>query len=88
VSEQPFRPQDGGELRSDTLDVEQHRRRRWCGDLLRGKRRVALRLHRLDLFKQQFQTIEFTKNLRLQVIRQRATIAGLERIQPLPPVAA
>ena len=86
VSEEPFRPEDGGELRPDALDVEQHRRRRWR--LLRGKQHVPLGLHRLDLIEQQFQPIEFTANLRLQVIRQQATIAGLERIQPLPPVAA
>jgi heme oxygenase len=86
VSEEPFRPEDGGELRSDTLDVEQHRRRR-C-DLLRGKQHVPLGLHRLDLLEQQLQPIEFTANLRLQVIRQQATIAGLKRIQPLPSVAA
>jgi hypothetical protein len=41
-----------------------------------------------DLFEQQLQPIEFTTNLRLQVIWQQATIAGLKRIQPLPPVAA
>ena len=44
---------------------------------------VPLGLHRLDLLEQQFQPIEFTANLRLQVIRQPATIAGQERIQPL-----
>jgi hypothetical protein len=86
VSEESFRPEDGGEFRSDALDVEQHRRRRWR--LLRGKQHVPLGLHRLDLLEQQFQPIEFTENLRLQVIRQQAAIAGLERIQPAPPVAA
>ena len=55
---------------------------------MRGKQHVPLGLHRLDLLEQQFQPIELTANLRLQVIRQPATIAGLERIQPLPPVAA
>jgi hypothetical protein len=38
--------------------------------LLRGKQHVPLGLHRLDLLEQQFQPIEFTANLRLQVIRQ------------------
>src|SRR5258707_15891145 len=61
VSEEPFRPENGGELRSDTLDVEQHRRRR-C-DLLRGKQHVPLDLHRLDLLEQPLQPIEFTANL-------------------------
>ena len=87
MSEEPFRPEDGGEFRSNTLDVEQHCRRRWRGDLLRGKQHVPLGLYRLDLLEQQFQPIEFTANLRLQVIRQQTTIAGLERIQPLSPVA-
>ena len=34
VPEEPFRPEDGGELRPDTLDVEQHCRRRWRRPLL------------------------------------------------------
>ena len=53
VSEQPFRPEDGGELRPDTLDVEQHRRRprRWRRGFRRSEQRVPLGLHRLDLFK-------------------------------------
>src|SRR5580658_862754 len=69
VSEQPFRPEDGGELRPDALDVEQHCRRCWRRPLLHGKQHVALGLHRLDLLEQQFQTIEFTANLCLQMIR-------------------
>jgi hypothetical protein len=56
--------------------------------LLRGKQQVPLGLHRLDLLEQQFQSIEFTANLRLRVIRQQLTITGLQRVQPLPPVAA
>ena len=51
VSEQPFRPEDGGELGPDALDVEQHRRRRARRDLLRGKQGVPLGLHRLDLLE-------------------------------------
>lgn len=56
--------------------------------MLRGKQHVPLDLHRLDLLEQQFQPIELTANLRLQVIRQQATIAELKRNQPLPPVTA
>ena len=56
--------------------------------LLRQRAGVPLGLHRLDLLEQQFEPIEFTADLRLQVSRQQATIAGLELIQPLPPVAA
>src|SRR3981189_2580409 len=52
VSEEPFRPEDGGELRPNALDVEQHCR--WRCDLLRGKQHVPLGLHRLDLLEQQF----------------------------------
>ena len=70
VSEEPFRPEDGGELRPDALDIEQHRRRRRRCDLLCGKQHIPLSFHRLDLLEQQFQPIEFTANLRLQVIRQ------------------
>lgn len=55
VSEKSFRPKDGGEVRSDVLDGEQHGRRRRRGNLLRGKQRVPLGLHRLDLLEQQFE---------------------------------
>ena len=41
-----------------------------AGALLRGKQHIPLSFHRLDLLEQQFQPIEFTANLRLQVIRQ------------------
>ena len=34
---QPFRPEDGGELGHDALDVEQHRRRCARRDSMRGK---------------------------------------------------
>src|SRR3979490_2910388 len=52
VSEEPFRPEDGGELRPDALDVEQHCR--WRCALLRGKQHVPFGLHRLDMLEQQF----------------------------------
>ena len=55
--------------------------------VFRGKQRIPLGLHCLDLLEQQFEPVEFAANLGLQMIRQRTTIAGLELFQPLPPVA-
>jgi hypothetical protein len=52
VSEEPFRPEDGGEFRPDALDIEQHRRRRRRCDLLCGKQHISLSFHRLDLLEQ------------------------------------
>ena len=75
VTEEPLRPEDGGELRTDALDVEQHRRRRWRADLLRGKQRISLGLHRLDLLEQQFEPIEFTADLGLEMRRQGTAVA-------------
>ena len=75
VSEQALRPEDGGELRTDALDVEQHRRRRWRHGLSRGKQRVTLGLDRLDLLEQQFEPIELAADLRLQMQRQRTAVA-------------
>ena len=85
MSEEPFRPENGCEFGSDAPDVEQHCRRR--DGVFRGKQRIPLGLHCLDLFEQQFEPVEFAANLGLQMIRQRATIAGLELFQPLQPIA-
>ena len=88
MTEEPFRPENGGELGPDALDVEQHRRRRSRGGTFRGKQSIPLGLHRLDLIEQQFKSIELTANLPLQMIRQRMPITGLELFQPLPSIAA
>ena len=53
----------------DPASIATSRRRRRC-DLLCSKQHIPLSFHRLDLLEQQFQPIEFTANLRLQVIRQ------------------
>ena len=86
MSEQPFRPEDGGELRPDALDVEQHRRRRWR--LLRGKQHVPLGLHRLDLLEQQFEPIELPADLSLEMLWQGTAIARPQLVEPLPSIAA
>src|ERR1700721_4368150 len=52
VSEQPFRPQDGGELRPDAPDVEQYRSRCWRRGFFCGKQRVPFDLNCLDLLEQ------------------------------------
>jgi len=88
VSEQPFRPEDGGELRPDTLDGEQHCGRRWRGDLLRTAQRIPLSLHSLDLIEQQFQTNRVHGESAPQVARQRTAVTGLECIQSPPSIAA
>jgi hypothetical protein len=56
--------------------------------VLRGKQHVPFCLHRFDLLEQQFEPIELTASLRLQMIRQGTIIASPELVQPLPPVAA
>ena len=55
--EQSFQPQHGRELWPDAFEREQHRRH-WRLTALLGQQRVAFGLDRLDLSKQQFETIE------------------------------
>src|ERR1700756_90224 len=86
VSEKSFRPENGGELRSDALDGEQHGRRRRRGNLLRGKQRLPFCLPRLDLLEQQFESIELTTDLSLQMVWQRTTIARPQFVEPSPTV--
>ena len=78
--EEHFRSEDGGKLQPDALHVEQHCR--WHCDLLRGKQ-LSLGLHRLDLLEQQ-SADRVHGEPAPSVLRQQATIAGLERIQPRP----
>ena len=52
-----------------------------------SKRRVPLGLHGLDLREQHFEAIELPADLRLQMIRQRATIACLQHVEPLATIA-
>ena len=87
MSEQSFQPKDGGELRPDALDVEQHRYRRWRGDLLRGQQRVPLGLHGFDLLEQQFEPIELTADLDLKMHRQGTAIARPQFVEPSPTIA-
>ena len=86
VSEKSFRPEDGGEVRSNALDREQHGRRRRRGNLLRGKQRVPLGLHLLDLLEQQFEPIELTADLSLQMLWQWTAIARPQLVEPSPTV--
>ena len=88
MSEEPLRPKYGGELRSDALYVEQHRRRRRHGGLCRSQQRVPLTLHGFDLLEKQFEPIDLAVDLRLEMLGQETAIAGLEFFQPLVPVAA
>ena len=85
VSEQPFRPEDGGELRPDALMSSNiaGRSRRCRSALARSEQRVPLGLHRLDLFEQQFEPIEFAADLRLQMLRQGTAIARPQLLEPL-----
>ena len=49
---------------------------------------VAISLNRLDLLKQQFEPIKFTADLRLEILRQRAAVAGPQFVKPrqaIPP---
>jgi len=65
ISEKSLRPKDGSELRSDAVEVEQHRRRRCRNDSLRVEQRVPLAFHSLDLLEQQFKPVKFTADLDL-----------------------
>ncbi len=58
VPEEPLRPEDDCELGSDALEAEQHRRWRRCDGVVRGKQRILLALHCLDLHKKQFLSVE------------------------------
>src|SRR5258708_2443682 len=86
VSEKSFRPEDGGEFSSDALDGEQHGCRGRRSNLLRGKQRVPLGLHHLDLLEQQFEPIELTADLSLQMLWQTTTIARPQFVEPSPTV--
>jgi len=88
MAEQPFRPEDGGEFRPNAFEVEQHfacQRRRVCPKL--SKKRVALGFDRFDLVEQQFEPVEFACDRGLEIVRQRAPVAGRQFVEPLAAVA-
>src|SRR5215213_8704804 len=86
AAEQTFRPEDGGELRADPLQLRQ--KRRWRRSVVaRGlEQSIPLRLYRLQLHEEEFQSVEFAADLRLQVGGQGAAVAGRQLFQPLAPV--
>ena len=55
--------------------------------LFHGEQRIPLGLHSLDLRKQQLEPIKFATNLRFEMQGQGPAVAGLQHIQPLPPIA-
>ena len=86
-SGKPLRPEDRRELRPDAFHAQQHcRRDRRCG-LFHGEQRIPLGLHSLDLRDKQLEPIKFATNLRFEMRGQGPAVAGLKRIQPLPPIA-
>jgi hypothetical protein len=82
-----LRPEDRRELRPDALHAQQHRRRDRRFSLFRGEQHIPLGLHSLNLRKQQLEPIKFATNLRFEMRGQGPAVAGLKRIQPLPPIA-
>lgn len=74
VSEQTFHVEDGGELRPDPFDIEQHRRGRRPVCLF-GHECVALGFHRPDLLEQPFEPVKLTADLRLEMARQSTAVA-------------
>ncbi len=58
------------------------------GDFGDCQQSIALGLHRLDLVEQQFEPVELAADLRSSDAAAAAAIAGLQLLQPLPPVAA
>ena len=85
--EQPFQPQRGRELGPDAFKREQHPRHRRLRALL-GQQRVALGLDRLDLSKQQFETVELAADQAFQPGRQSLARARTQRLELGAPVAA
>jgi hypothetical protein len=55
--------------------------------LVGGKHCVPLGFHRLDLLDEQFEPIQFTADLGLEMHRQRAAIASPQLVKSLPPIA-
>ncbi len=86
VPEEPFRPKDHGELGTDTPQGLQDRRRRLRGLGLCREKRIALCLHRPDLFENELQSVEFSAEPLLQADRERPSVASSERLQLLAPV--
>jgi hypothetical protein len=76
---------DSGELRADALEAHEHRSR--CVVGLGCHERVALRLDGFDLIHQQLEPVEFTVDLRLEVLRDRSAIAGTQFLQLFEAVA-
>jgi hypothetical protein len=58
------------------------------GRLFHSQQCVPRDLHGLDLFEKKFKPIELTVDERFKMLREGAVVAGLEFLQPLPPVAA
>src|SRR5271157_4887425 len=88
MAEQPFRPEDGGDFRPNAFEVEQHfacQRRNVCPKI--SKKRVALGFDRFDLVEQQFEPVEFACDRGLEIVRQRAPVAGRQFVEPLAAVA-
>jgi hypothetical protein len=54
--------------------------------LFRGEQRIPLGLRSLNLREQQLEPIKFATNLRFEIRGQGPAVAGLKRIQPLPPI--
>ncbi len=54
---------------------------------MRSEQRVPLGLHRLDLFEQQFEPIEFTADLDLKMLGQRTPIPRPQFVQSSLPIA-
>ena len=85
MAEQSFQVEDGGELGTDTLEVEKH-----CGrsvdSLLRDKC-SALILDGFDLLNDQLQPVELSIDLRSDTSSENASIACSEIFEPFSPVA-
>src|SRR5581483_2457618 len=63
-------------------------RSRLVGRLARlRQQRILLSLHRLDLLEQQFDPVKLAAHLRLQMRRQRPTVARAQGLKSGPPVA-
>ena len=84
-AEQALRPEDGGGLGADALQLHQHGRRRGRLVSRRLEQGVPFRLNGLQLRQHELEPIQLADDLRLQVHRQGPTVAGPQVLQPLTP---
>ena len=88
LAEQALRPEDGGGLGANALQLQQHGRRRGRRASRRLEQGVPFRLDRLQLLQHDLEPIQLADDLRHQVHRQRPAVACPQLLQLLTPPLA